>query len=74
MQKEKDRGRTYNPGDLRLPEGFEIKPAKKVLILGRDAVRVNRDFYDEIVLLNNGSEETREEEAQALGDTTHYGP
>ena len=53
-----------NPGDPRVPEGVVIEPARRILI-----VNVEPGNYDQVVKLN-GSESTKEDEEQALKETT----
>lgn len=61
-----------NPGDLRVPEGVVIAPARRVLILGEeDALLVERGKYDDVFpLYENGHRPTQEDESGELKATT----
>jgi len=70
MWHENGRG-MQNPGDLRVPPGVEIRPKRRVLILGKGAVLAARERFDEVVPLNGvGVEPTVEEEKLELALTT----
>ena len=59
-----------NPGDLRVPEGVVIAPARRVLIL-EGASLVRREQYDEVrPLYENGHRPTQEDESGELKVTT----
>ena len=59
-----------NPGDLRVPEGVVIKPAKKILIVNNGtAALVERSNFDQVVELG-GSDPTTKDEEQTLKETT----
>ena len=63
--------RSQNPGDLRIPEGVIIKPARRVLILGEEAISVRRGDYDEVdPLFKNGDRPKAEDESEELKVTT----
>ena len=60
-----------NPGDLRIPEGVVVVPAKRVLILEEGASLVRREQYDEVrPLYENGHRPTPEDEQGELKATT----
>lgn len=60
-----------NPGDLRVPEGVVIKPAKKILIVNNGtASLVERSNFDEVVELG-GSEPSENDEQKTLAETTY---
>lgn len=60
-----------NPGDLRVPEGVVIKPARRVLILGEAASLVRREEYDEVhPLYENGNRPTQKDESEELNLTS----
>ena len=60
-----------NPGDLRIPEGVVIVPARRVLILEEGASLVRRGEYDEVrPLYENGNRPTQEDEEGELKMTT----
>lgn len=60
-----------NPGDLRVPEGVVIAPARRVLILGERASLVRREEYDEVhPLYPNGHKPNQEDEREELKVTT----
>ncbi|KKU22706.1 MAG: hypothetical protein UX88_C0043G0006 [Candidatus Woesebacteria bacterium GW2011_GWC2_47_16] len=59
-----------NPGDLRVPEGVVIAPARRVLIL-EGASLVGMEQYDEVrPLYENGHRPTPEDEEGELKATT----
>ena len=58
-----------NPGDLRVPEGVVIEPAKRTLIVSNGAVLMDHNNFDSVVRLG-GSEPTAKDENDALEETT----
>ena len=59
-----------NPGDLRVPEGVVVTPAKKVLVLD-GATLVREGEFDEIhPLYQDGGRPTAKEEREEISLTT----
>lgn len=66
----KENNGCHNPGDLLLPESFQIISRKKVLIISDcSAVLVNPSNFDEIVALRLTNYSDKDEE-QAIRETT----
>ena len=60
-----------NPGDLRVPEGVVVEPARAVLVVGNGAVRIDPSKFDEVApLYSNGGQPTAEDEKLELELTT----
>jgi hypothetical protein len=60
-----------NPGDMRIPEGKVLLPAKRVLVLGESASKVRLEDYDDIQpLYENGHRPTQRDEEEEIRITT----